>query len=149
MSIKWTLTSVLLCLATLLFGAAAYAQSDDTIAAQEVEEVPELAIDVLENGILYNERGELVIRTSLTNVGTRAVPPLNVIVVLLNDCILTNVPQTCRFAAFGSFNNVIPNGLPGGTATDWVFNFGAYPRLDLERWTVIWYPIAATPASAE
>ena len=33
---------------------------------------------------------------------------------LLNDCILPSILQTCRFAAFGVFDNVMPDGIPTG-----------------------------------
>lgn len=141
----------LLCLSFFLLTAAAFAQEVDT--SEPIVEPqaggPQVAINVPSDGVLYNERGELVVSATLSNAGSQTVPPLDVIVVLLNDCVLTNVPQTCRFAAFGSFQSVAPNGIAPGDSLSWVFNFGPYPRLDLNRWTVIWYPISSAQGAPE
>ena len=138
----------MVCLAMLGFtalsgGPAAHAQTGAGVSESEEAQGPALAIEIMEDGIGYTETGELLIQAVLSNVGTSAVPPLDVTVILLNDCVLTAVPQTCRFAAFGSFDDVLSNGLAAGGSVVWTFNFGVYPQLDLSRWSVIWYTAPA------
>jgi len=141
---------LVLILALWALGAVALAaEADSTAVEPDARAVPQVAINVPSDGVLYNERGELVISATLSNVGTQVVPPLDVVVVLLNDCILTSVPQTCRFAAFGSFQGVAPNGIAANNTISWAFNFGSYPRLDLSRWTVIWYPLPSARLDAQ
>ncbi len=151
MSTKVLKVLAMLTLTLCLCSAAVLAQGAEEITpvVEPNDAGPQVAINVPSDGVLYNERGELVVSATLSNVGNQAVPPLDVVVVLLNDCILTNVPQTCRFAAFGSFEGVAPNGISPDNSLSWVFNFGPYPRLDLERWTVIWYPVVSALATAD
>jgi len=118
------------------------------VGAQETGQVgPQVIIEVVEPGIGYNERGELLLVTALTNAGDTASTPLDVTAVVLNDCIIPSVLQTCRFAAFGVFHNVAPDGIEAGGTLQWVFNFGVYPELDLSRWSVLWYQTPAASAA--
>lgn len=137
MVLKAVRLTTIICLALVALAVPAFAQSADEVAQQVIIEVPE-------QGIGYSEDGELLLVTLLTNLGDTTSPAMNVTAVLLNDCIIPNILQTCRFAAFGVFENVTPDGIEAGETVQWTFNFGQYPDLDLSRWSVIWYQ---TPAS--
>lgn len=143
---------VLLVLA--LFCAPAAAQETDGDAAatpdatsQVLGESPAatVLIQIPSDGLGYSEDGELIMVTSLTNTGTEISPPLNLIAIVLNDCIIAELPQTCRFAAFGNFESVTPNGIAPGNTVQWVFNFGPQIQVDLGRWSVIWYQLPSAP----
>lgn len=129
---------------TAIISVAVVALSFSALAQSADEGAQQVIIEVPEQGIGYSEAGELLLVTLLTNVSETTSPPLNVTAVLLNDCILPTVLQTCRFAAFGVFENVTPDGIAAGNTVQWTFNFGVYPDLDLSRWSVIWYQ---TPAN--
>jgi len=66
---------------------------------------------------------------------------MDLIAIVLTDCIIGEIPQTCRFAAFGSFEGVTPDGIAPGSTVPWTFNFGPHPQVDLSRWSVIWYQV--------
>ena len=132
MASKMIRLTTIICLALVALTSSAFAQSADDVAQQVIIQVPE-------QGIGYSEQGELLLVALLTNVSDTTSPPLDVTAVLLNDCILPNVLQTCRFVAFGVFENVTPNGIAAGNTVQWTFNFGVYPDLDLSRWSAIWY----------
>lgn len=101
----------------------------------------QVLIDIPAQGLGYSQEGELLLFATLTNLGNQLSEPLDLIAVVLNDCILPDIPQTCRFAAFGSFEQVTPNGIAPGTTVQWTFNFGPNPQVDLSRWSVIWYQV--------
>lgn len=118
-------------------GAATGADGQDVVEAIP----PQIVIDVPPQGIGYTEQGELILVATLTNIGTQTSQPMDLIAIVLTDCIIGELPQTCRFAAFGSFERVTPNGIPAGTTVQWTFNFGPQPQLDLSRWSIIWYQV--------
>lgn len=114
--------------------------------APEREARPQVVIEVPEEGVGYSGDGELLVVAMLTNVSDTTSKPIDVTTVLLNECIVPNVLQTCRFVAFGVFEDVTPDGIEPGATVQWTFNFGPYPELDLNRWSVIWYQTPADPA---
>lgn len=124
-------------------GAQGEVASDVTQAVDPMSEeiVSQVLIDIPAQGIGYSEQGELLLFATLTNIGSQLSAPLDLIAIVLNDCILPEVPQTCRFAAFGSFEQVTPNGIAAGNTVQWTFNFGINPQVDLSRWSVIWYQV--------
>lgn len=145
--VRRTVTLVALLLALLAMPIAAYAQSEVSDGVSEeaqviVEEIPpQIVIDIPPQGIGYSDQGELLLVATMTNISTQASQPMDLIAIILNDCIIAEVPQTCRFAAFGAFENVTPNGIPPGTTVQWTFNFGPQLQVDLTRWSVIWYQV--------
>lgn len=147
----WMLRACGVLLALALLCAPAAAQEAGVEETQDsVEIITEapgatVVIEIPSDGLGYSEAGELIMVTSLTNTGTQTSPPLNLIAIVLNDCIIAELPQTCRFAAFGNFQGVTPNGIEPGNTVQWVFNFGPQIRVDLRRWSVIWYQLPITP----
>lgn len=139
---------IVLLFALVALPLAAFAQpaidgDSATVTDQEIlEEIPpQIIIDIPPQGIGYSDEGELLLVATMTNIGTQASQPMDLIAIVLNDCIIGELPQTCRFAAFGAFEDVTPNGIPAGTTVQWTFNFGIQPQVDLSRWSVIWYQI--------
>jgi len=92
-------------------------------------------------GLIIDEEGNLLVIALMSNVGQQRSAPLDLIAVVLNDCILPNVPQTCRFVAFGRFPDVTPEGIGPNETVQWTFDFGPYPEVDLSRWSIIWYQV--------
>lgn len=112
---------------------------DEIIQTEELS--AQIVIDIPADGIGFNEDGDLLLFSTLSNIGTEASDPLDLIAIILTDCIVAEIPQTCRFAAFGSFEQVTPNGIMPGNTVQWTFNFGPHPQVDLSRWSVIWYQV--------
>lgn len=142
MSPKFLRLVAVVCLALFALAVPAMAQDapEELIAA--LQGAQQVVIEVPAQGIGYTEEGELVLIAFLTNVGEETSSSMDITAVLLNDCILPSVLQTCRFAAFGVFDSVTPDGIAPGETVQWTFNFGPYPQLDLSRWSVIWYQVA-------
>jgi len=135
-------------LLTLGLAAAAAAQQTpvpDIDASSEpggVAPVPaQILIEVPNQAVGYDEEGNLLVIALMSNVGQQRSAPLDLIAVVLNDCILPNVPQTCRFVAFGRFPDVTPEGIGPNETVQWTFDFGPYPEVDLSRWSIIWYQV--------
>lgn len=133
----------LLCFSLLALPFGVAAQGLDTGVDLEAADAPgeEIAAQILINvaDMGYTEEGELLLFATLTNLGNQLSEPLDLVAIVLNDCILPDLPQTCRFAAFGAFEQVTPNGIAAGTTVQWTFNFGLTPQVDLSRWSILWY----------
>lgn len=123
---------------SLGLAAVSLAQEATTAGAPVTEIPPQILIQVPNQGIGYNQEGHPLVVAVMTNLGTQRSLPMDLIAIVLNDCILPDVPQTCRFAAFGSFHDVTPEGIGPGETVQWTFDFGRYPELDLSRWSIIW-----------
>ncbi|HLT58653.1 MAG: hypothetical protein LOD91_02620 [Limnochordales bacterium] len=116
---------------------------EEPVTAEPVPDTPaQIVIEVpSQGGLGYNENGHLVVRAVLHNVGTQTAQPLDLIALVLNDCVLREVPQTCRFVAFGRFPAVGTEGIAPGTSLPITFDFGPVPDVDLSRSFILWHSV--------
>jgi len=130
-------------LLTLGLAAAAAAQApvpDTEILTPDVQPVPaQILIQVPDDAVGFDEEGNLLVVAMMTNVGEQRSTPMDLVAVVLNDCLIQNVPQTCRFVSFGVFRDVAPQGIGPGETVQWTFDFGPAPPVDLSRWSIIWF----------
>lgn len=126
-------------LMTIGLAAAALAQDAGQVPATTEESPAQLVFQVIPDGVVYDQNGNLLVRTLISNVGSQRSPSLNLLVVVLNDCILRDLPQTCRFLTMGTFEGVTPNGLAPGESIVQTLDFGPHPDIELSRWALIWY----------
>ena len=138
----WTVALLLALLAAAGLGASAQESGGEQSEGAVTEELnAQILINIPAQGLRFSDQGELLLTVTLTNLGNQVSSPLNLMAIVLNDCILPQIAQTCRFASFGMFEQVTPNGIPPGTTVQWTFNFGPTPQIDLNRWSVIWYQV--------
>ncbi|OUN00447.1 MAG: hypothetical protein BAA04_11240 [Firmicutes bacterium ZCTH02-B6] len=136
---QWVL--LLAVVVSLIVAAGSSAQEAGTQDAPVTQVPPQILIQVPTDGLGYDEHGNLVVVAVMTNLGTQRSSPMDLIAIVLNDCILPDIPYTCRFAGFGSFSNVTPEGIGPGESVQQSFIFGPSPDLDLSRWSIIWFQV--------